>query len=130
LSEEEEVKAFLSLNKALRPGARLLLDCMNLFFLMKPITGGGGEIQREDGCVRRSEGRFDFKTNVWHKTFELIKPDGTSVRKEFNQTIYTPQQLGSMVKQAGFIAENIFGDFHGSPVSFDSRKIVLVAKKI
>lgn len=129
MSENEEIRAFLSLNKALQPGARLLVDCMNLFFLTKPITEGNSEIQRDDGCIRRSEGRFDFKANVWYKTFELIKPDGTSVRKKFNQTIYTPQQLVSMLKQANFVTENIFGDFNRRPIRFDSRKIILVARK-
>lgn len=129
MSEDEEIEAFASLNAALRPGAKLLLDCMNLFFLMKPIAEGMTENQDDDGCIRRSEGRFDFGTNVWYKTFELVKPDGASVRKEFNQTIYTPQQLVGMLKQAGFTTERIFGDFDGHPISFDSRKIVLVARK-
>jgi SAM-dependent methyltransferase len=129
MSEDEEIKAFISLNEALRPGAKLLLDCMNLFFLRKPIAEGVTENQKDDGCVRRSEGYFDLGTNVWYKTFELIKADGTSVRKEFNQTIYTPQQLVNMLKQAGFTTEKIFGDFNATPISFDSSKIVLIARK-
>ncbi|MDQ7841519.1 MAG: class I SAM-dependent methyltransferase [bacterium] len=129
MSEDEEVKAFASLNAALRPGARLLLDCMNLFSLMKPIAGCAIENRGDDGCIRRSEGRFDFETNVWHKTFELVKPDGTSVRREFNQTIYTPQQLVSLLRHAGFTTERVLGDFDGSPISFDSRKIVMIVRK-
>lgn len=129
MTEEEEIKAFTSLNAALRPGARLLLDCMSLFFLLEPIAKGMTESLGEDGCLRRSEGRFDFATNVWHKTFELVKPDGTSVRKEFSQTIYTPQQLVNVLNQAGFTTENIFGDFEGKPLSFESRKIVVLARK-
>jgi SAM-dependent methyltransferase len=129
MSEVEETRAFRSLNAALKPGARLLVDCMNLFFLAEPIARGGQELQQSDGCTRRSHGHFDFETNVWYKTFELVQRNSSSLRKEFNQTIYTPQQLSAMLKQAGFIAERIFGDFDENPVSFDSRKIVLIAKK-
>jgi SAM-dependent methyltransferase len=129
MSEEEEIKAFASLNAALRPGARLLLDCMNLFFLMKPIAEGLTENQVKGDRIRRSKGRFDFKTNVWHKTFQLERPDGTSVQKEFNQTIYTPQQLVNMLRRAGFTTEKLFGDLDENPVSFESEKIILVARK-
>ncbi len=129
LSEDEEIRAFRSLNAALRPKAKILIDCMNLFFLTRPIAEGMTETQHEDGYVRRSEGRFDFQANVWFKTFELVGPDGSSIRKEFNQTIYTPQQLVSMLKQSGFTTEELLGDFDGKPISFDSRKIVLIARK-
>ena len=129
MSETEEIKAFRSLNQALRPGAKLLLDCMNLFFLIKPISDGLQERQREDGCIRKSEGYFDFRTSVWYKTFELIKSDGSVVKRNFNQTIYTPQHLSGMLEKAGFITEHIYGDFEGTPIDFDSTKIVLLARK-
>lgn len=129
MSEAEEIKAFRSLNDALRPGAKMLIDCMNLFFLTRPIAEGMQEIQREDGCIRRSEGHFNFRTSVWYKTFELIKADGTSVKREFNQTMYTPHHLSVMLEKAGFTTEHIYGDFDGTPVGFDSRKIVLLASK-
>ena len=64
MSESEEIKAFKSLNEALRPGAKLLVDCMNLFFLVKPISEGMLEEQREDGCIRKSEGYFDFQSSM------------------------------------------------------------------
>lgn len=129
MSESEEIQAFSSLNRALRSGAKLLVDCMNLFFLADLISKAGQEIQQDDGLLRRSEGHFDFTTNVWYKTFDLVRPDGSSMRREFNQTIYTPQQLSAMLKQAGFATQRIYGDFEGSPVRFDSRKIVLIAEK-
>ena len=129
MSELEEIQAFQSLNNALRPKAKLLIDCMNLFFLSKPVAEGMQETQRDDGCTRLSEGHFDFKTSVWHKMFELVKPDGSFVRKPFNQIMYTPQHLASMLENAGFKTERIYGDFEGNPISFDARKIVLVARK-
>jgi len=129
MSEAEEIRAFRSLNEALRPGAKLLIDCMNLFFLSNSIAEGMTETRGEDGSVRRSEGSFDFEANVWYKRFELVNPDGSSRRKEFNQTIYTPQQLVAMLRQSGFAAEKVLGDFDGKPITFDSRKIVLIARK-
>ena len=129
MSEDDEINAFQSLYDALRPGAKLLVDCMNLFFLAKPIAKEIQEPQREDGYIRKSVGHFDFRTNIWHKTFELSKPDGSVVKKKFNQIIYTPQHLSVILEKAGFTIEHIYGDFNGAPVAFDSVKIVLLAKK-
>jgi SAM-dependent methyltransferase len=129
MSESEEIKAFRSLGDALRTGAKLLVDCMNLFFLTKHIAEGIQEKQSDDGCIRKSEGYFDFRTSVWHKTFELIKPDGSAEKKQFNQIMYTPQHLSAMLEEAGFITEHIYGDFDGTPIVFDSKKIVLLARK-
>ena len=64
-----------------------------------------------------------------NKTFELLRLDGSSVSKEFNQTIYTPHHLASLLEKAGFIIEHIYGDFDGSPINFASQKIVIVARK-
>ena len=109
--------------------AKAVIDCMNLFFLSKRIAEGMQETQRNDGCSRLSEGHFDFKSSVWYKTFELVKPNGSSVRKQFNQTMYTPRHLSAMLEMAGFETEGIYGDLDGNPISFDARKIVLIARK-
>ncbi len=129
MSDEEEIKAFASLRGALRPRAKLLVDCMNLFFLMKPIAEGLTEWKGPEGLLRRSYGSFDFGRSVWHKTFEIAGPEGTLARKGFNQTIYTPHHLGWVLRSAGFVVDQIFGDFDAKPFTFDSRKIVLVASK-
>ena len=112
-----------------KAGARLLVDCMNLFFLAEPIAKALQEPLPDDGCIRSAQGHFDFATNVWHKSFSLITPDGAELSKAFNQTMYTPEQLVSLLEQAGFAIKGVFGDFAGKPVSFDSPKIVVVATK-
>ena len=129
LPASEELAAFQSLHAALRPGARLLIDSMNLFFLAEPIAKALQEPLPDDGCIRSAQGHFDFATNVWHKSFSLITPDGAELSKDFSQTMYTPEQLVSLLKQAGFAIKGVFGDFAGKPVGFDSPKIVVVAAK-
>ncbi len=129
MTEEEDIEAFCSLHAALKPGAKLLVDCMNLFFLARPIAEGLQEPQRGDGIVRNTWGEFDLRTSTWHKTFEIIGPDGSVERKTFNQVMFTPRHLSAMLAEAGFTTEGIYGDFDGNPVSFDSVKIVLVARR-
>lgn len=60
-------------------------------------------------------------------TVEISKSDdlpniATAIRKQFNQTMYTPQHLAAMLEKAGFATVRICGDFDGSPIRFDSIK--------
>jgi len=127
LPEEEEMRAFTSLRSALKPGAKVLLDCMNLFFLRDNLLEGKDETTPE-GYIRRASHDFDFATSTNHSVFEITDPDGNASREEFSQTLYTPCSLAQLVTKAGFEVDEIYGDYEGNPVSFSSRKLVLLAR--
>jgi len=126
LEECAEVEAFTSLRLAMKPGARLLVDCANLFALAGLLKKGREESNGKGG-VRRAHHDFDFVTNVNHSVFELVTPDGDSSKQEFHQTLYTPHGLARLLTAAGFTVDHVYGDLDGHPVSFDSLKIVMLA---
>jgi len=126
LPEEEEIKAFMSLKSALKPGAKILLDCMNLFFLRHNLLKGRDDTDAK-GYIRRAWHDFDFATNTNHSVFELADPGGKVTREEFSQTLYTPCSLAQLVTKAGFCVDHLYGDYEGTPLSFSSPKIVLLA---
>lgn len=126
LDPPEEVKAFASLRGALKPGARVLVDCMNLFFLSGNLLKGKEEKDAE-GNVRKATHRFDFITNTNHSVFELVRPDGSTRREEFHQTLYSPRDLSNLLTEAGFVVEALHGGYNKEPLAFDARKIVAIA---
>jgi SAM-dependent methyltransferase len=128
LEPREEIEAFKSLQAAIRPGGKLLLDCMNLLFIGKAFNPLF-EMVAEDGTVYRSHGNLDLTTNVLHKTFEIERPDGSVVSNDFAQTMYTPHDLSLLISEAGFVVERIFGSYGGEPIALGSEKIVLLASK-
>jgi len=128
LEASEEIDAFRSLYGALKPGARICADGMNLFFLsnkLNPVS----ETKDPDGTIKRQHNSFDFRTNVLKSVFEIESPDGQREEHEFNQTLYTPADLVGLISDAGFIVEEVYGDYDGKPVSFESPRTVVVAKK-
>ena len=127
LEPEEELRSFTSLHAALRPGARVVMDCVNLFSIASRFRPAS-ERTGEDETIYRSQADFELQTNLLRTSFEILRPDGTQARKEFNQTMYTPHDLSLLMMQAGFEVERICGSFAGEPASFESRKIVLVAR--
>ena len=128
LEASEELKAFRSLYGALKPGARMCADGMNLFFLadkLNPVN----ETKDADGTIRRQHNSFDFRTNVLKSVFEIERPDGRKEQQEFNQILYTPADLVRLISDAGFAVEGIYGDYDGRPVSFESPRTVVVARR-
>ena len=127
LNESGQLKAFKSLYGAIKPNGRIIVDCMNLFAIEKFIKTT--ERINDDGYVFWSDKTFDFEENVEHMVFKIIAPTGEIRKKEFSQMHYSPYDLADLVTRAGFKVSNIFGDYEGNPISFESSKIVLLAHK-
>lgn len=129
MDDKEQVKALVSLNQALKPGARVVMDVMNLLFLA-PYIKRPFEAKRPDGCISRQTNGFDFITNTMHSYFEIIDDWGNvRDRKEFYQRLYTPADLKALLEAAGFKVDNIFGGFNKEKITFDTPKLVIVARK-
>jgi hypothetical protein len=127
LEPNEEIKAFASLNKCLKPTAKVLVDCINLLYIAKELTKETDSTDAE-GNIRKSIHSLDMRTNVNHSKFEILLKNGTILSEDFYQTLYTPKDLSDLLESAGFNVLNMFGSLNGDKLSADSRKIYLVAK--
>lgn len=129
VNDQEQIQALISLNKALKDGARVIIDTMNLFFLA-PYIDQIYETQRTDGKISRQRNSFNFHTSTMHSYFQIINSqDVVEDEKEFLQRIYTPAEIKRIVEEAGFTVKDLYGGFKGEKISFNSPKIVIVAVK-
>jgi len=73
---------------------------------------------------------FDKGTGMY-SGFEIYEPkQGGEERRDYWQvTVYRPEQLLHMLREAGFTAVQMYGDWHRSPLQDDSKRIVAVATK-
>lgn len=127
--DNEQVRAFKSLHKALKPGAKVLLDCMNLFFLADKLNPEY-DTPRQDGYLFRQNNRFDFDTNTLHSLFQIIDQDGkVDDEKVFQQRLYTPMDIKRLMELAGFKVEDMFSGYNFLPVAFDQPKLIVLAEK-
>lgn len=69
-----------------------------------------------------------------------ISPDGKSVVKtitvrgdgrQFVERVrlYTPDELGDLIAAEGFATQSVFGDYRGSPLSPDSPRAIIIARR-
>ena len=125
---DDEIKAFKSLHSSLKEGAKFLVDCTSLLYIAK-VFQPHFETKDKQGNIYYSDGTFDFETNILHKVFNIKSPNGHIESREISQRLYTPRDLEIMLTQAGFIIDELYGDWDGNPISFSSEKIIMIAHK-
>ena len=127
-NEAEDFQVLREVARTLVPGGVFLLDVVNREALVRHFMPAEVE-HRDDGLVVLQEQEFDVRSSRLAVRVTLLEPDGR--RKEYRQSIriYTLTELAGMLAAAGLTLERYYGDLDGSPLSLDSRRLVLEARK-
>ncbi len=124
--DDETLRILTSIQKALDPGGRLLLDVTNR---ERVVSRGAVRNWTEiEGMVVVRKGDFDLNSSRYIGTETYIMPDGT--RRTFNHSarLYTATELRALLCQAGFQVIQTYGDYDlESPYSATSPRLVLLA---
>ncbi len=128
LSEEDDRRALNSLLCALKRGGKLIIDTMNLFWMIRNFQEYSWRESRD--CTQRylQHRTFDFWTNTEHSenTYEsalLVYP----LKRETHLHVYAPADLARVLRKAGFKPLEIFGDYDGSPFGLTSKRLIMTA---
>lgn len=129
LGEENDVVALRSLLSALKPQARILIDTMSLFWIVKNFKDNNWD-EAPDGKKRYFQRRMvDFWTNT-EKAVNTYQDTETKTEDTVNieLKLYCPADLSRVLKTAGFVPKELFGGFDGSNFSFSSKRLVMTAQ--
>jgi ubiquinone/menaquinone biosynthesis C-methylase UbiE len=129
LTEEDDVLALTSLYRAIKPGARFLVDTMNLFWLARNYNPAGWHESADEKIRHLSTREFDFLSNRNQSKEILLVVGQPERRQNLNHRIYSPSELANVLRRAGFKPDKLYGDFNGSPFGFDSKKIIMISSK-
>jgi SAM-dependent methyltransferase len=127
-SDEEDQKVLRQVHQALQPGGLFLMELINRDGLMRRYRPH--EITRfEDGLIQLDEGEFDLLGGRNHVRVTLIYPDGRRDEYRHDERIYTASELARMLMEAGLELKAAYGGLDGSPLTLESRRLVLVSRK-
>lgn len=130
LTEADDVVALKSLHAALKPGAKLLIDTMNLFWLVKHYQSRGWD-QSSNGKVKHlAEREFDFWTNRNHSREILLVEDDGPREVTLDHRIYSAAELVRVLESGGFRPIAFYGGFDGSELTFDKQRMVIIADRM
>lgn len=113
--------------ESLRPGGSYALDFMNvpgLYRHFQPhVVTRNGEVT----LIREST--LDLSANVIRKQWTYFLPDGSRVAHQSSVRLYDPAALRRLFEGAGFIDVTFFGDVDASPLTLNSPRCIVTARK-
>jgi SAM-dependent methyltransferase len=117
--------------EALRPGGRFALDYQNVPHVLRTFQralvyrhhDGRGETL----IVREST--IDLGEGVHRQRWTFVLPDGRRRVQDSAVRLYLPHQLAGLLREAGFADVAFHGGVRGEPLTLDSPRCVLVARR-
>jgi len=126
LEHEENVEFLHALGKALKPGARFIIDTG----LIAESALPGLQTRRwyEVGGIHfLIENRYDVSRGRLETQYTFIR-DGQVDRRSGSQQVYTLRELQQLLQSAGFTEFESFSSTDGAPFALGSQRLLLVAK--
>lgn len=127
--EDTNRKTIEGMARAMKPGARLVLDVLNRDYLI-------GELPTRvwwegDGCVVLEEVDFNYFSSRVHSNRSIVFDDGRQIEQEISIRAYSLHELGKLLHAAGLRVIEVSGSMatHGRFFGNQSRGLIVVAEK-
>lgn len=127
--EDTNLRVAERIGRALKPGARFLLDVVNRDYVVSDLPV---RVWWEGtGCVVLEEVDFNFHTSriVTHRS--IVFEDGRQLEQELSVRAYSLHEIGRLLRQAGFRVMDVSGGLatRGQFFGGSSRSLLIVAEK-
>ena len=130
LGEEKDVIALASLKATLKPGARILIDTMSLVWIMRNFMASSWDESADGMKWRLDKRKFDFMTNTVNtRSVYVDNQAGTNMEVKHGLKVYNPADLARVLRVAGFVPSELFGDFESSEFTLNSKRVVMSAQR-
>jgi SAM-dependent methyltransferase len=127
--EEANLRAAEGIARALKPGARFLLDIVNRDYVVGDLPS---RVWWEgNGCVVLEEVDFNFHTSRILTHRSIVFEDGRQLEQEISVRAYSLHEIGRLLRQAGFRVLDISGSLatRGHFFGGTSRSLLILAEK-
>jgi SAM-dependent methyltransferase len=127
--EETNLKVAASVQRALRPGGKFLLDTMNRDYIVADLPT---RVWWEgEGCVVLEEVDFNYQTSRLMVRRSVVFQDGRQVEHEMSIRVYSLHELGKLLRQAGFRILEVSGGIatRGNFFGAASRSVMVLCER-
>jgi SAM-dependent methyltransferase len=127
--EETNLRVAERIGRALKPGARFLLDIVNRDYVVSDLPV---RVWWEGtGCVVLEEVDFNFHTSRILTHRSIVFEDGRQIEQEISVRAYSLHEIGRLLRQAGFRVIDVSGGLamRGQFFGSSSRSLLVVAEK-
>jgi len=126
-SDEQNLQILQKVARALKPGGQFVFDVPNRDVVLKGFLPY--HVMEKNGDLMIDRNKFDSLTGRMYNRRIVIR---NNVRKDkpFFIRVYNPSEITTLLEQAGMQVYKLIGDYDGQQVSPESRRMVIVAKKV
>jgi SAM-dependent methyltransferase len=128
-SEAEDARVLDAIERALKPGGRVLLDLLNRDWVVANYETEDSHTGA-DGTQYLEHRYLDLETSRNHVSFTVVTPDGQ--RREVGGhhiRLYTLREMRGALDAAGLVYEGVYGGFAGEAYGIETRRMIIVARK-
>ncbi|MCK4400795.1 class I SAM-dependent methyltransferase [bacterium] len=124
--DEENFKVLRNAARALKPGGLFCLDITNHDVILSHFLPYTIKEKGDDLMIDRNT--FDSVTGRMY-TKRIVIRDGKRKDKPFFIRHYTPGEIRDLLSKAGFGIYKMYGDWNANPITSDSGRMIIIAKK-
>jgi len=124
--DEDNLWVLKNVRRALRPGGLLILDSVNRDTALKNFQPV--HVVEKDGNLMIDRASFDSLTGCMNNQRITIR-NGVRTDRPFKIRYYTPSEFSELLERAGLEVYAMYGGFDAQPVSTDSRRLVVIARR-
>ncbi len=124
--DEGNFQTLVNIARALQPGGLLVFDIPNRDVFLKGflpyiVTEKGGDLMIDRNIFDTATGR-QFNRRI-------VIRDGVRKDKPFFVRMYNPNEITDLLHRAGLQVHRMFGTWDSEPLSVDSRRMIVIARK-
>ena len=124
--DQENLLVLQNISRALKPHGRLVFDINNRDVFLKYMLPA--VVVEREGNLMIDRIRFDQLTGRLHNRRLTIR-DGVRKERPFFVRLYNPQEIQSLLREAGMEAVNFYGGWDLQALTADSRRLITIAQK-
>ena len=127
-TEDDNQRPLDRVARALRPGAAFLIDVASALGMAVRYQERRWDPAGDD-AVMLADHDWDLLAGRNRAVWTFVRADGTRSELRHTLRVYAPWELATMLGRAGLVVEEAFGDFEGAPLTRDSWRLILVARR-
>ena len=124
--DDDNLRVMKNIKAALRPGGLFITDSINRDAILKDFRPA--YVIEKEGDLMIDRSSFDSQTGLLYNQ-RIVFRKGVRKDKPFKIRVYNPNEFTDLLNQAGLEVYAMYGGFDAQPVSTDSRRLVVLARK-
>lgn len=124
--DDENLRVLKTIQKALRPGGRFLMDIPNRKTFVDHLPPAFVDEVGQDLMINR--GTYDDQARRWYNRRVVIR-NGVRKDKPFFVRLYDEAEIRGLLEEAGMEILQIYSGWNGEVMSPESRRMIILACK-